>query len=127
MNTSQLPVRTRRDDASFQDAMAAHLRQSPAFFVSVAAHLVLMLLLWILAPAERDEHPAPQVTLQHAEAREVVQQTPPDEPEVEPEVDPVVTPVQDTVLVQRLQPFEVVAEQNQDLGNFHALFPLAFF
>jgi len=96
--------------------MAAHLRQSPAFFVSAAAHLVLMLLLWILAPAERDEHQAPQVTLQHAEEREVVQQTPPDEPEVEPEVDPVVTPVQDTVLVDR-------ASDSDQLADFDSVDP----
>ena len=43
MNTSQLPVRTRRDDASFQDAMAAHLRQSPAFFVSAVSYTHLTL------------------------------------------------------------------------------------
>jgi hypothetical protein len=101
MKTIEPPVRTQRDvkdDVTFQEAMAAHLRQSPWVFVSALAHAAVLLLLWALAPPRQPLPAQLQVTLQDIETVEVVQPREPEEPDVEPEPEPVVTPLTDAVV-----------------------------
>ena len=100
MQTSALPVRTQRfeNDESFQEMMAARLRQSPWLLLSVAVHAVLLLLVWVLIPPEGPKKKSLQITLQQPEENRVEQPKPPEKPEVKPEVDPDVTPIDDPVV-----------------------------
>ncbi|MCK5944674.1 MAG: hypothetical protein KAI24_21985, partial [Planctomycetes bacterium] len=100
MQPSPLPVRTHRfeDEATFQELMAARLRQSPWLLLSAAVHGVLLLLIWVLVPPDAAPRPARQVTLQQPDEQPIEQPKPPEKPKVDTEVDPEVTPVNDPVV-----------------------------
>lgn len=101
MRTSELPVRTQRafeQDESFQQLMAARLRQSPWVALSGGVHAALLLLLWAMMPTAEEQPRAAQILVQDTTQRDVVQPEPPEKPEVEREVDPEVATVDDTVV-----------------------------
>ena len=95
MRTSELPVRTQRafeQDESFQQLMAARLRQSPWVALSGGVHAALLLLLWAMMPTAEEQPRAAQILVQDTTQRDVVQPEPPEKPEVEREVE--VAPVE---------------------------------
>ncbi len=113
MHTSQPPFRTQRtfdDDESFQQLMAARLRQSPCLFVSVGFHAVLLALIWLLVPGEPGQQPIAQIAVQDTTQEVVEQPEPPKEPEVQPEEDLELAPVDDPVIADTTAENDAFAE-----------------
>ena len=101
MHSPLLPVRTPRAhaaDASFQQAMAERLRQSPWLMLSGGVHALLLLLVWALMPPEAAKKRPLQVAVEQTTQHEVERPEPPERPEVKREVDPEVQPIEDQVV-----------------------------
>lgn len=101
MHTSQLPVRTYRssdDNESFQEMMAARMRQSPWLLISGGVHAAMLLLIWVLTPTATKQQGAAKIMMEDAHQQEVVQQQPPEQPEVQPEVEPDIAPLEDVMV-----------------------------
>jgi hypothetical protein len=105
MHPSAPPVRTHHDpigEASFQELMAERLRQAPWLVASAAAHALVLLLLWVLFPAEPKAATEKHVALTAPDLVDIVEPPPLTPPVTEPEdvPDPVVvdpTVVEDPV------------------------------
>jgi len=100
MHPVTLPVRTNDvrafDDASFQQLMAERLRQAPWLILSAGVHAVILLLIWVMLPAEVKQEARAVVMVQPNEEQTVEPEKPkPKDPEVQPEVVPDVTEVKD--------------------------------
>ncbi|MEZ6036604.1 MAG: prenyltransferase/squalene oxidase repeat-containing protein [Planctomycetota bacterium] len=101
MNTFAPPVRTHRafaDEATFQDLMAERLRQAPWLMLSAALHTLLLLLIWVLVPADKKPVTQARVAVQPNEQIEVTPPPPPPPPETKPEDKVEETPIVDTVV-----------------------------
>ena len=98
MQTSRLPVRPHGgrdfDDESFQDLLGERIRNAPWLVVSLAAHIVVLLLVWLLLPPDRPKPVAASVSLLAPKQPPV--ELPPKMPE-KPIVDP--EPVETEVTV----------------------------
>ncbi|MCB9876949.1 MAG: terpene cyclase/mutase family protein [Planctomycetes bacterium] len=99
MNTLAPPVRTHRspaDEATFQDLMAERLRQAPWLALSAALHAVLLALIWVFVPGDRQKPTEVRVAVQPTEQVEVEPPPPPKPPETRREDDVEETPIVDT-------------------------------
>ena len=110
---------TRRDDSTFQDMVAEQLRHTPWLALSIAAHAMAILLMWILIPAE----PEPKVRNQTAMVDTTTEQVQPPEPpkpiETKPEeieIDPVLP---EENVIENSEPVDVAAPiDSQSVDTF---------
>jgi hypothetical protein len=72
-------------EVTFQEMMADRLRQAPWLILSAGLHAVLLLLAWVLFPAEEKKKIENKVEMTQQDIQEVVEPPPPPPPETKPE------------------------------------------
>jgi len=72
-------------EVSFQDLMAEQLRHAPWLILSAAIHAVVLLVLWVMMPAEDKKKDVNKIEMQDNAQQEVVEPPPPPPPETKPE------------------------------------------
>lgn len=72
-------------EETFQDMMAEQLRHAPWLILSAALHGLVLLLLWVLIPAEQKKKVENKMEMQQQEQQQVVEPPPPPPPETKPE------------------------------------------
>jgi hypothetical protein len=102
MHPSALPLRTLSrapldGERSFHDLMAERLRQAPWLMVSLVLHGLVLLLAWLLLPAETRA-----ALLHHVDVELGAEVEPPAQPVEPPPIEPTVEPLTDTVPVSDL-------------------------
>ncbi len=105
MKELALPVRTQ--DATFHDLMADQLRHAPWLLLSIFAHALALLLVWVLMPIEIRRVVTNAVAIAMPDAPPVI------EPEQKP-LEPIVQPDEPTVTETVDTPTEVTADQTSD-------------
>jgi hypothetical protein len=91
-------------EVTFQDMMAEQLRHAPWLMLSLAIHVVAVLIAWVLFPAEEKKKPTNKVEMAQQEQQQVEQPPPPPPPETKPEE------TKDEVVVTETQVSETQAE-----------------
>jgi hypothetical protein len=82
MHPTALPVRTLGEPATFHELMAEQLRHAPWLLVSVLAHAVFVLVVWLLLPANERQRAPNSVAMMPAADPDVA--PPPTPPELVP-------------------------------------------
>jgi len=80
MYSSAPPLRTQDDQLTFHDLMAEQLRHAPWLILSAAIHAVVLLVLWVMMPAEERREIAHKVEMLQTEKNELVLPPPPPPP-----------------------------------------------
>ncbi|MBZ0154129.1 MAG: terpene cyclase/mutase family protein [Planctomycetes bacterium] len=91
-------------EVTFQDMMAERLRQAPWLILSAALHAVVLLLMWVLMPAETKKVQENKVEMTIEEEKPVEEPPPPPPPETKPEE------VTDDVVVTETNPTETTEQ-----------------